>query len=1036
MRVVRLSFPLLLAAGLSAACDDTQVVITKGVLLTEELVDFGDVQVGILIPYELEVKNDGEGSFEVEKIEVGAGFSVADYEFKLSETKFALGAKQSKKLTVSFQPWQASAEPVESTFTIHTDILDGNNQKVTFTVRVRGRGVTSGIEIVPNPVDFGKVLVGSSRTLDVQVFNRLSVSVDLTTKLGNDGQPEIINQGGLGRFELVEPNADPARGGSLLPSGTQLEPNASITVKLRYIPDPSQEGREDRGDWIISNCANELCDLKVQLLGSGTNTAIECTPPNLAFGQVNPGANKTLRTTCSNVATEAVTVLGWELSGGTAPEFSVVAYSGQVTNLAPGATFELESRFSPTLASVGTQPTGFIEVRGRNPIAGRDLSRVRLPLTGEAGGPDINVLPAMVNFGQVALGTTSKKRILVENTGYNALHVSRINPDAAGTTFFNVDRQVFDVNPGESQVVEVSFAPTSAGVITSELVITSDDSDEGGLRIPLRGEGVDLPPCNYSLAPMAVNFGIVQVLRTTTQGVRLRNEGTDACLVNDIEVAAGSSATFRVLDNGEPLTGLMLAPGDTKTILVEFTPTREGAEVGTLTFYISDPANANPTVDLRGTGSNSALLITPNELDFGIVAPGCSTRTREVTIYNTGNNNTYVDRIELPSGVSPEFILEALPAGIPNPPGTGVLIRPGESVAFNVRYQAADLGADTGFFHVFERGRTDPYVIPLFGGGSKDPVNTDRFEQLETPEVDILFVIDDSCSMSEEQAGLIGNFQSFIQFADSQALDYRIAVVTTDVDACSNGNTNAQRPNGYREGQCGYFSQGSNDTGVSDPNWRLITPDEQPSADVAFTTIASQGINGSGNEAGLQAAYLALSPPVITGWNAGFVRPSAYLALIILSDEEDYSVNPVDFYINSFLAIKGFRNTHLFSASAIVGDVPGGCGSFQAEAGTRYVETAERTGGIFESICTQNWSQALQNLGLAVFGYKSRFFLSNQPVAGTVVVTVDGVPVDATSSGGQVRWVYDPGTNTVNFAPLAIPEPGSEIIVTYRAECL
>lgn len=1036
MRVARLSLPLFLTAALSAACDDTQVVATKGVLVTQELVDFGDVQVGILMPFELEVKNDGEASFKVEKIEVGTNFSGADYEFKLSETSFALGAKQSKKLVVSFQPFATQAEPVESTFRIQTDILDDGGQKVSFTVRVRGRGITSGIEIVPNPVDFGKVLVGSSRTLDVQVFNRLSVPVDLTTRLGSDGRPEIINQGGLGRFELVEPAPDAARGGSLLPADTKLAPNDALTVKLRYIPDPSQEDRQDRGRWTISNCANQLCDLDVVLLGTGTNAAIECAPANLAFGQVNPGANRTLRTTCSNVATEAVTVLGWDLASGTAPEFSVVAYSGQVTNLAPGATFELESRFSPTLASVGTQPAGFIEIRGRNPIAGRDLSRVRIPLSGEAGGPDINVLPGMLNFGQVALGTSSKKRLLVENTGYNALHVSMVNPDTANTTFFSTNRQVFDVNPGESEVLEISFAPTSAGVINSEVLITSDDTDEGELRVPLRGEGVNLPPCNYSLSPMAVNFGIVQVLRTTTQGVRVKNEGTDACLLNDIEVAAGSSPTFRVLDNGEPLTGIMLAPGETKTILVEFTPSREGAEVGTLTFYISDPSNPNPTVDLRGVGSASALLITPNELDFGLIAPGCSTRDREVTIYNTGANNTYVDRIELPSGVSPEFILDALPTGVPNPPGAGALIRPGESIAFVVRYQAADLGADTGFFHVFERGRTDPYVIPLFGGGSKDPVNTDRYEQLETPEVDILFVIDDSCSMSEEQASLTGNFQSFIQFADSQALDYRIAVVTTDVDPCFNGNTGAQRPLGYREGQCGYFAEGNNDSGTRDPNWRLITPDEQPSAEVAFTTIAAQGINGSGTEAGLQAAYLALSPPVITGWNTGFIRPSAYLAIIMLSDEEDQSPNTVDFYINYFLAIKGFRNTHLFSLSSIVGDVPGGCGSFQAEAGTRYVEAAERTGGIFESICTTDWAQALQNLGLSVFGYKSRFFLSNQPVPGTVVVTVDGVVVDATSAGGQVRWVYDAGTNTVNFAPLAIPEPGSEIVITYRAECL
>jgi hypothetical protein len=326
-------------------------------------------------------------------------------------------------------------------------------------------------------------------------------------------------------------------------------------------------------------------------------------------------------------------------------------------------------------------------------------------------------------------------------------------------------------------------------------------------------------------------------------------------------------------------------------------------------------------------------------------------------------------------------------------------------------------------------------VVPLFGEGATNPMNTDTFEQLETPEVDILFVIDNSCSMSEEQAGLASNFASFIQFADSQALNYQIGVVTTDVDGCPSPAP-AQRPLSMAQGQCGYFADGSADTGQLDPDWRIISPDEQPSAEQAFAAIVSQGINGSGGERGLEGAYRALSSPVITGWNNGFLRPSAYLALIFLSDEEDQSANAVDFYVNYFLAIKGFRNTNLFSASAIVGDVPGGCGGFQAEAGQRYVATAERTGGIFESICTTDWSQSLQNLGLSVFGYKSRFFLTNSPVAGTIEVFVDGMRVDATGPSGQVRWSYDPATNAINFAPLAIPEPGSEITITYQPECL
>lgn len=1032
MQLIR-SAPSLLALGLvlTTGCDDGDKVLSlRGELAAPEVVDFGDVQIGILTPYEVKLENVGEAFLTVESIELES-FTGANYEFRFTtpETSFSLQPSETKNLTITFQAFEAMQEPVEATFRMKLDQKDDAGNPITHTVRVLARGVESGLEIEPNPVDFGNVLVGSSRTLDVTITNRLSVDIELYTKVGSDGRAEIVNQGGLGRFELVELDRVLVNG-SLLPEGEKLAPDASVTVKVRYTPDPSQVDREDRGRWVLSNCPNALCDTPVTLIGKGTNAAIVCEPPGLDFGQVNPGVTGTQSTTCRNVASEPVTVLGWETTPGTAPEYSVVAYNGNPSNLGPNQTFTLEAQFSPTVASVGTDPAGSIRIRGRNPAANRDLDDVTISLTGEAGGPDISVLPEAINFGMIAIGTTGKKRILVENTGYNQLTVSEIVGDVDGTGAFGVDRQAFTIDPGMAEIIEVTFTPTSEGIVSSRVLIASDDSDEGEFYVQLQGDGVSLPPCAYTVEPTEVSFGIVQILRTTTQGIRINNVGTNDCLINDIEIAPGSSSSFGLVNGVE--TNIVLEPGEEKQVIIEYTPAMEGVDTGILSFYISDPRDSNPEIDLRGVGAASALLITPNELDFGQIGVGCSTRQRDITVYNTGTSPTTIDRIELPAGVTSEFKLENLPAGVPSPPGAGVTIQPGASTTFSVRYETADLGVDNGFFHLFERGRTDPYVVPLFGEGSENPINTDEFAQLETPEVDILFVIDNSCSMSEEQASLASNFGAFIQFADSQALDYQIATVTMDVDFCP--APTPQRPGSVDQGQCGYFADGSGDNGSSDPAWRLITPDEQPSPDQAFASVVAQGINGSGSEKGLEAAYRALSSPLITGWNDGFLRPDAYLALIFVSDEEDQSPNAVDFYVNYFLAIKGFRNTNLFSASAIVGDNPGGCAT--AAAGQRYTTTAERAGGIFESICTADWAQSLQNLGLSVFGYKSRFFLTNSPVAGTVEVFVDGVKVDDVGGAGQVRWVYDPATNSVNFAPLAIPEPGSEITVTYQPECL
>lgn len=1048
MRVL-LSLSLLAALSMTACSDTVDIGRVSGNLTVVHaeceaaiankqtcVVDFGEVQVGIVMPIEIVLKNIGDGNMNVTEIVPAPSFSAAGYEFKIPTTGFALGINQTKALSLTFQPFEDMEAPVESTITFKTDAKDENEIPKTLTINVKGRGITSGLMVIPNPVDFDTVLVGSSRIMDVTITNVLEVPVDVFTRLDDEGRPQIVNQGGLGRFEIL---SEVGTNGSLNPSGAQLEPNGSITVQARYTPDPAQEGTEDRGRWVIANCANALCDLPVVMIGKGTNAAITCEPAMVDFRDVNPQVVSRQTVICRNVASETVTVTGWRLDTGSATEISVEPYTGDPSSVTPNQEFEVEIAFAPTEASLGRDLTAALVISGRNPRANRDLTPARVPITARAGGPDIDVTPPMVNFGQVAIGTTSKRRILIENVGYSDLTIRDINPDADGTTLFTADRNAGVVASGSSMIVELEFAPVAEGAFTSRMIIASDDTDEREFVVQLQATGVDLPPCNYTVTPEAVNFGIVQVLRPTTQGVRIANVGSNDCLLNDIEITPDSDEAFTLVNGNE--TGIVLAPGEDKTVLIQYIPHGEGLHMGKLGFYISNPQRSNPEINLRGTGSASALLITPNEINFGAIGLDCSTRARTITVYNTGANTTRISRVELGMGSSNEFelIQSSLPPGLQGTMPAGVNIDPGQSIEFDVRYHARDVGEDTGVLHIWEGTATDPYVVPLFGRGSEDALNEDKFEQLETPEVDILFVIDNSCSMSEEQASLTGNFSSFIQFADAQALDYRIAVVTTDIEgdifggtACPNPPV-AQRPAGLPQGACGYFSDGNDMTGAN-PDWRLITPDEQPSPEAAFTAIATQGINGSGTETGLEAAYKALSAPLITGWNTGFLRPDAYFALIFLSDEEDQSSGSVDFYVNFFKAIKGFRNTNLFSASAIVGNSPGGCAT--ADSGQRYISVAQQTGGIFESICTTDWAASLQNLGLSVFGYKSRFFLSNQPIPSTLIVEVDGVRIIERAPSGQVRWSYDANTNSINFAPLAIPEPGSEIVIRYQAECL
>ncbi len=78
-----------------------------------------------------------------------------------------------------------------------------------------------------------------------------------------------------------------------------------------------------------------------------------------------------------------------------------------------------------------------------------------------------------------------------------------------------------------------------------------------------------------------------------------------------------------------------------------------------------------------------------------------------------------------------------------------------------------------------------------------------------------------------------------------------------------------------------------------------------------FSCMADLGINGCGLESQLEAVYKAVMDP--SGHNAGFLRPNAYLAIFIITDEDDCSVKNLEMYnpigdINSTLGkLDNFR---------------------------------------------------------------------------------------------------------------------------------
>ncbi len=305
------------------------------------------------------------------------------------------------------------------------------------------------------------------------------------------------------------------------------------------------------------------------------------------------------------------------------------------------------------------------------------------------------------------------------------------------------------------------------------------------------------------------------------------------------------------------------------------------------------------------------------------------------------------------------------------------------------------------------------------------PSRTDRIVQVTTPEVDILWVIDDSCSMSEEQAKLTQNFPNFVNFFLDSGLDWHIGVVSTDMQSSAKSGK-LQQKGGFK--------------------W--ITPDTPNPVEI-FRQMATLGTNGSVDERGRAAAYAALTDPNLSGFNNGFYREDATLHIVVITDEPDYSgSNPSrNEFINWLLALK--EDPEMVTFSSIVGPA-GGCAT--AEAGTDYIAVTNAVGGIHESICKNDWVPVLEQLGLQAAGLKREYFLSDLPVPGTIEVwvdeivndqeyTYDGVNLDDVPEGSTpadecpstfcFTFIYDGIRNSIVMQDY-VPSPLATINIRYE----
>ncbi|MBX5480697.1 MAG: choice-of-anchor D domain-containing protein [Myxococcaceae bacterium] len=1032
--------------------------------------EFGTVAVGDSVTKKMVVKNLGTGQLILTSLEYleGDGVNIADATMDNAsfDVRFVrdttLGASESAEFDITFHPVPAPTRAHSVKLLLRA--AGTREGEETATITLTGEA-TSDTCALPNTIDFGKVALGATGTQTITFSNTSAAATNAF----------------FGQIAGVDAASFKYAPGQTI-GEVALQPGASRELVFEFRPTELRAYEAK-----VNLRAASTCPAKdVTLTGLGVDTVLEWTPASLDFLFVQPGSSANRQVVFKNYGSSDIELFNVQSS--LPSDFAVKADTGQdPTKFVVPAQGERAMNVvcSPSQLGLREGTLTFNTPLTKTPQGA-------IPLTCFGGGPDIQVIPSgTLNFGKVAYfpsanpPTSVVRRITVMNVGSTPpdanpdanLRLGQVSPSGEPgqlplikltPTNGNTAADEFSVSfpPSYDPAVglqakaganlmdlAVTLTPKTLGAKQAELIIYSNDPDEPETKITLAADAVQLPPCDYSVTPASVNFGLVTPGTYREVPITFHNNGVnpgDVCLISGVDLMPGTDPAYSMVGGAIPSKELQSGESFQALIRVEPQGQVPNAVVnltGTLQYFASSPTRPSGTVPLSTAVGPSCLTIAPAHEDFGAVKPGCSSTTRTFNIYNICSSAVMLDQISVREGAGqqpggpncpgtspcPEFFLTSTP---PIPTGGLSIPSGGTPVTFQAKYKAIDVGSDSGVIavDVHQTGLPVTYLVTLAGKGDPAGQNTDIFTQDAQPKADLLLTIDNSGSMEPYQTSLANNFASFIQYATSANVDWHIGVTTTDMDDGEPPITLPGLPPipGIPPGDKGRLRGDAN-------NPKVLTP-TTPNVVQLFKDKVKVGTNGSATETGLAPSLAALTPPLSVGENAGFLRPDANLAVVVITDAPDQSGQPASYYVNSFLNIKGFNRANMFTFNAIAGFAPTppqGCAGYDGgpDDGT-YAFVVAQTNGVKDEICTQNWAATLQGLGKTAFGFRTTFFLNSTPdVNQPITVKVNGVPVPPTQ-GAQTNWAYDSATNAIVFNQQTAPGPGESLEITYFVGCL
>jgi hypothetical protein len=379
---------------------------------------------------------------------------------------------------------------------------------------------------------------------------------------------------------------------------TVLAPGEVLTVTAVFAPVTS--GLVTGTLSVLSDASNGTAQL-VSLQGTGESVPelgvpeLAVSPLSIDFGDILVGSRGTAEVRIENTGTSTLNVDPLAIRGDTAA-FAIGNDTAGPFSLEPGEAVAVGVSFTPSQVGGSSATLAINSNANQTPNA-------TVELLGQGVVAMIDVQPPSLSFAPQEIGRSQTLSIQVLNSGTGTLDLASVS---IGEPSFVLGAVPESVAPGASETIEVIFMPNRGGDILGELTIANNSENAPQVAVRLSGTGIVPTGAGLLVLPTALTFDDTAIHESRSLSVTVSSVGLTAVTLSGLDLGA----TVGFVLGESPTLPITLAPGETATIGVVFTPDAPGPFSGQLQIVSDDVNDPVTNVTLNGIGVEA--IAAPN----------------------------------------------------------------------------------------------------------------------------------------------------------------------------------------------------------------------------------------------------------------------------------------------------------------------------------------------------------------------------------------------------------------------------------------